>query len=647
MAAYERAMKERRRTLGCEAAALRQWTASIKLSYSEIRENASELGNNAQIMGIFNDIAGVRDEIRRLAYAERYLVDLIEVEEAAAVIQDEQADIHAGISALEALQLKQQPVSYSPSLGIRIAEYLGVAKAAYLNRCMTALTVAANACQWPRAIEAARWDDGDVIGFIEAAESLVRLKDALGEDGRRALVKVLMAPVGIRFAFHFETDSPEGRSSDRPEWFLKYLERLAQEHAEFFAEYLDIMIASTKEARPFLDLFIDELVEMAKGRLVRLRPGLQDNSLLLSQAVGSIAAFYRGLRDSFGYEDEGQVCLALFTADEELMASWLEAETEALDRTFEGIDVLPYGPFVSQTIDLFDATTLLYRDIEDCSLQARFFCRLQVCLLERLYSKLEFSLPPFHSPREDLTLHLQAANAIDGLLEVMRACWSNDMFFIELAQSPEAQLALGYNAAALPGGLFNKALTAFSELLDEKILTEHVVGHVMGQFLQHASGYAKAMHYGISRHPGEHIDTHPGLQKGLIALQSAFEYLKSAGLLPHLLRFVETATVNQLAHFFFAKVILKNYFHIFGAEAFSRDLASTIQHLTGIFSVPLGNYFAKCQEAATLFQMPPSAVADLQAASIDALRLGAALKKHNLALLSSSETAEILRQRKP
>lgn len=631
-----------------EGATLKQARTSLASSFQHLREAAEQVASNAHLNAVFEEIQCLRQDISRLEYAEQYLGLLIGVEEARARLDPGQEDVNQAIDALEALHRLQEEGAAmdSSSLSARIASILGAAKPAQLERCMSRLAQAATGCQWPCPIAVERWDEPAVLEFAEAAAALVRLREALGEDGRRALVKVLLGPVAIRFAFHFDTkgngEGPSG-AEDRPEWFLKFLERVAQEHADFLSGYLDQMLTGTG-GRSLLDLFIDELVGLGRVKLIRLRPSLLQSPLLLSQTVGGVAAFYRRLRDAFGYEDEGRACLSLFTQDDGVMGLWLGSELAAINLALDGLRIPPYPAFIAEAVDLFDAVTLIYRDLEDGALQSRFFCSLQVHLLERLYKAVEFSLPVFHSTPEDLALFLQAANQLDGLLEVVRGRWASDLFFIELAHAPELQQAIGYDPTQLPGGLFAKTLSAFSDLLHGKILGEHVLGYVTSQFLNHAGPYAKAMHYGITRQPGEAIDMHPGLQRGMIALGNALATLGSAGLLQHLMRQVERQTVEFLGDFFFRKVILKNYFHPAGIQAFARDLHTCLAQVQQMIPAGCDGAFVKSTDCLQLMQLPSERLQELRASQEDLLRFTTTFKRllpnsH----LTTDEAAEIMR----
>lgn len=651
MAARERALRHREQILREESATLSQSRSCLGTNYQRLRDSVEQIASNAHLNSVFDEIKGLRQDICRLEYAEKYLCHLIAVEEASLLLDPGQSDIHKVISGLEALQRLHDQVSYSPTLNTRINHILSTAKSAHLEHCMSRLTAAATACQWPSPIAVERWDEPAVIEFAEAAAALVRLRDALGEDGRRALVKVLLGPVAIRFAFHFDTmsasteDVPSG-AEDRPEWFLKFLERVAREHADFLVGYLEQMLSIGPSGhRPLLDLFIDELVTLAKTKLFKLRSKLLQSPLLLSQAVGNVAAFYRRLRDDFGYEDEGRACLALFTQDDEVMNLWLSNELAAINVSLDRLPIPPYETFIAKSIDLFDAVTLLYRDLEDCALQSLFFCRLQVHLLERVYKAVEFSLPVFHSTPEDLALFIQAANQLDALLEVVRGRWATDLFFIELAHAPELQKAIGYDPTQLPGGVFAKTISAFSDLLNNKIISEHIGGFVTGQFLNHASAYAKAMHYGITRQPGESIDMHPGLQKGMIALGNGLSSLKASALLPHLMKPVEAQTIAFLETFFFNKVILKNYFHSMGIQAFARDLQTCIAQASQMMnSQDTLNAFAKSKDAVRFMQLPPDRLQVVRSSQEDPLSFTSQYKRLLPdSRLSADEVGELLR----
>lgn len=583
----------------------------------------------------------LKNEIKRLTYSEAYLSQLICIEEAVSVLSSPSS--FSKQQELEALRFIQSILieSTSDSLKKRCQAVLETYKPDYLHKCMAELTAAANACQWPRPVEVEHWDNPEVLAFVEAASVLVSLKTIFGEDGRRSLVKFLLGPIAIRFSFHFETET-QGDAPDRPNWFLDYLSRVAQEHASFLTDYLGEILPANGP-HPFIDLFIDELAGLAKSKLVKMKPALEENGILLSSAILSVARFYKNLRDRFGYVDESQSCLALFLGDDLLMDRWVEFESAALKKSLNELNSIPYSQLVTDVSDLFESVTLLSQDLEDASIRSRFFVALQVPLLEHLYNTIELSLPVFHSSSEDLALFVQAANAIDQFVGKVRGDWANALCFLELALAPECHQAIGYNPSELPGGLFSKTLGAFTEFLEQRILSQHILGHLMAQFLHHASPYAKAMHYGVMRSSGEPIDMHEGLQKSIVALNNSLNSLK-ASLAPHLSRFIEVELLQTLSDFFFKKVVLKNYFHTQGSQAFKRDMEWTLEQLGGVFTIPItAEHFAQTRDSIKVLLLSYEEHQGLFGASTDILRLKAMLNRFGVTHLDPDEVVQILR----
>jgi hypothetical protein len=631
----------RKAALHNEANHIANLSSQMKQAYEQMRLKAIELESNSHLSGLFAEMELLRDEIKRLQYSEAYLSQLISVEEAVGVLSS--PSYCSKKQELDAFKSVQSILEESTSVSLqkRCQSVLEAYKPDYLSKCMAELTAAANACQWPRPVEVDLWDNPEVIAFVEAASVLVSLKTIFGEDGRRSLVKILLGPIAIRFSFHFETEA-QGDAPDRPDWFLDYLSRVTQEHASFLTDYLGEILPANGP-RPFLDLFIDELAGLAKSKLVKIKPAVEDNGILLSSTILSVAKFYRNLRDRFGYVDESQSCLALFLGDDLLMDRWVEIESAALTKSLNELNLIPYSQLVTDVSDLFESVTLLYEDLEDASIRSRFFVTLQVPLLEHLYKTIEFSLPVFHSSSEDLALFVQAANAIDQFVGKVRGDWTNALCFLELAQAPECHQAIGYDPSELSGGLFSKTLGAFTELLEQRILSQHIFGHLMGQFLHHASPYAKAMHYGVMRSSGDPIDMHEGLQNSIVALNNSLKSLKDS-LASHLSRFIEAELLQALSDFFFKKVILKNYFHAHGAQAFKRDMEWTLEQLSGVFTIPItAEHFAKTHDSIKVLLLSYEEHQGLLGTSTEILRLKAMLNRIGVLHLDPDEAIQVLR----
>lgn len=641
---YERVVRAKQRAMVAEETGrLRQAFSNLHGQYTTLRRATDSLGNDEAMNEVFREVKLVSQEIKQLAYAERYLELLICVEEARAVLErGHELTLSHCISAIEALEEAHgEAQRTSQSLSAYTLGLLEHSRSAVLQRAMGRIAEAANGCQWPRPIDAGRWDDPEVVGFVEASVGLVRLRKALGEDGRRALVKVLLGPIAIRFHFHFETAGQEGEGADRPEWFFAYLQRILEEHVAFLADYLEPMIPAGQQDVPFLDLFIQELLGLAKAKLVAMKPALQGNCLLLSRTIGVAAKFYARLRSDYGYWDEGRECLALFLGDSDLLSRWIDMEAEAMSAALGDLPLPPYDTFVSGAIDLFDSITLLYADLEEPQVQLRFFKSLQVSLLERVYRALDFSLPVFHSSSEDLASFIQAANALETLLVAVKR-WSGSLLSLELAQSQEAKEVLGYDSSGLPGGLFHMTIEAFTDLLQGKIVREHLVGYILGQFSQHTAELARSMHYGVAReNPEDPIGMHPAWTKALVSLSTALGQL--ALLSPTLMRMVQVHVLEGIGQYLHEKVILKSLFHAQGRRAFASDVQWLRSELARVFSLPPDPYLAKTIDTANILSLSSRDLQELDAASADPLRFPLAARRLSLQALEPPEVAHILR----
>lgn len=573
-----------------------QRLGQLKSQYLSVREDQ-------KLNEVFKRIQEGEEELEALRRTEKIISALLPIEEAAfGLAEFFGKDSEKCIRVLGDLIEMVPKLAWCLELERRANELVVYYKDALMKQVMDEFATAANASKWPLKIEPDRWDQEDVVGFAKASSNLVQLKELLGDDGPRSLARIMIAPIGIRFQFNFETADSTSPEAGRPEWFLQFLERIIAEHAEFLMDYMQEMIPIKTS---LLDVFIRELLGLAKNKLIKMKPSLSDNILMLSHTVVSISKTYASLKETYGFEDEEQACLAFFFSDETLMESWLSAEKEALMTNFKQSQIIPFDQFISDTKDLFDSITELYRFIDDPGIKARFFCTVQVGLLEQFYQSIEFSLPVFHSTSEDTNLFISAVNALDKFIEMVHGDWVQSVIFIELASSPACHRLIGYDPSNLPAHIFNKILVAFQDLHD-KIIADHLAGYIMNQFISHASVFAKSMHYGITREPADQaIDLHPSFSKSVMALSEAMALIKSHKLLPHLERNLEAILIGRLADYMFYKVILKNYFHQSGMVAFMRDFSWFLQQLSTIFTsaTSLDQSFTKSTESIKLMSI--------------------------------------------
>ncbi len=604
---------------------------------------AKEIKHDHDVNTLLSQVNTLTAEMSRLVCLDVYLQRLIAVEEAVQVLESQPESNNESIRALESLSDVQKECSIShASIANRASHLIEHYRSTYAKGCLERLKAAIVGCKWPRPVDADRWEDDDVLEFVRSASQLVRLKRSFGEEGREALIKLLMSQIKIRFAYNFDTETENGQEAN-PEWFLNYLQKVAAEHAELFTDYLQPLLPHDNNERQLFDIFVDELVQIGRFKLLKLKQTIADDPVMLAFTINGIVKFYSTLRDKFGYEDEGESCLAIFTGDENVMSFWICSEYEALEKSFSQIPNQPFDTLIAETIDLFNGITQIYANINDQMVRARFFYSIQVKLLEMLYQRMEYTIPVFHSMPEDLSLSVHSANALDSLLDAIKMDWIPSLIFLELSQTEECRMLIRYDPAPLHGHLFHKILNAFSSLQD-KIITEHLVGYVMNQFLGHASIFAKAMHYGISR-DGEDIPMHPGLHNGILALISSLNLIR-ADLKQHLSNQLDGLLINKISDYFFAKVIMKNYFHSQGVKCFSRDFDWIFDQLNKLFpNLSVSDHFEKVIDCLKIMRLPSERYKELISLlqAREYLRVPQFLKQLEVKQLSPEELFELLR----
>lgn len=345
-------------------------------------------------------------------------------------------------------------------------------------------------------------------------------------------VMVMLEPIKLRFAFHFDTDRPTNRL-DKPEWFLANLLQTIETHLPFLSDYLELDVAelNTTEAS-VVHTFIQQVGDMIVEHLNSRKRLILADSFVLLHTVGELAKFVASVRD-LSSVDQSSLLKAFLSTDIE---RWLGAEKasseEAVGSMFEGCSEWRVedlqgpdsaGPLMDRFCELMDDNIHTMSYLPEAQWKIDYLDKVIVPLFDALHRQFEFAIPAFYGTAEDVKILVLQANALNFLIERLKGVWGESMDALELAGSAEFLARYSYDASELPGTIYSKVCAAFKVLLDE--IVQKLNSFVWQSFYNPANSFIRAMHYAVYRE-NQSLTMHDDLRRALIAVGETYSQVK-------------------------------------------------------------------------------------------------------------------------
>lgn len=437
---------------------------------------------------------------------------------------------------------------------------------------------------WPRKIEASQWDSASMEALSHALDDYIVFA-SLCEDANitARAVAVMLKPLRVRFAFHFDTDRPTNRL-DKPEWFLTHLLQALEMHLPLLTGYLELEDVTTDNKEGAVGegggasvtrTFVEGLGQLVVEHLDRRRPPILADPFILLHTVSEVGKFVQRVREISGV-DLGELVTGQLLAGGGLFEAWLEAEDaschEALGSLLgkgdgsgweagEGGELTgpdSVGGTMVRFCELVEEAVMTMSALPRLAWKLDYLDRAIVPLFDALRRNLEFAIPAFHGTPEDVKTLILQANSLHLLTERLRSRWGEAEDALELARSTDFCARYSYDASELPGTIYHKLYRAFKTLLGE--IAAKLQAFVWQAFSQPANSFVRAMHYAVYRGEGQRaLRMHDDLRRALIAVSEAHAQL-CPFLHPKLLRSIEGALLESLATFLFERMIGQNFF---------------------------------------------------------------------------------------
>ncbi|KAF8980192.1 hypothetical protein BGZ46_004533 [Entomortierella lignicola] len=177
--------------------------------------------------------------------------------------------------------------------------------------------------------------------------------------------ELLVAPVILRFRYHFDGKRPTNRldkASFRPEWYLSHILELIKDHSPFLQEYVQQVVHDTEyKEYDVKNDFIRVLLAAVERKIINSVPAMLSSPEILSHAIYEALKFDKTLREKEFYSPPGQTqewqgTVQIYLSNREWLKTWLRVEKEfALAR-------------YSQIMEDADAWQPAYEDMGDKTL---------------------------------------------------------------------------------------------------------------------------------------------------------------------------------------------------------------------------------------------------------------------------------------
>lgn len=288
----------------------------------------------------------------------------------------------------------------------------------------------------------------------------------------------LVAPIDLRFQFHFEGKSDTNRA-DKPEWAYDHFLNVIEGHLDFLLNAVDVAL---KRSSRFTDRngvheFIAALLPSVRRKALSLFSQVSASPKLLSHLVYETIVFDNAIREKYYYlpytsdpdavQEWCGIAGDILSSDDSYNV-WLKVElSSALERFAEIIespnawhidydyvshsDTKPTESAINLK-DLIEGITEHYSSLTSIRFRMKYFVTIQVDLLDKYYERLNESMTAFESMTSRFSRAVGSVSAEDrqsvsGIQGLERLCrlfgslnyiakaleeWGEDEFFLKM-----------------------------------------------------------------------------------------------------------------------------------------------------------------------------------------------------------------------
>ncbi|KAI8612963.1 TIP-1 family-domain-containing protein [Chytriomyces sp. MP71] len=326
---------------------------------------------------------------------------------------------------------------------------------------------------WPAPAASLHLNDKLVLArFSDALRNLARIHNTLSKSKIAHVITLdaplacVFDPVLTRVKFHFFTSSSTNRI-DKPEWLLKYVMQIIDDHSVFLDLMQDILNELPENTLLAKTEYISHMMLFVTDRIQFLALHSLDDSPLFSHLITEVIRFDKTLQKVHNYYRtrypanliHSGPLLDVFCQNPQLFRRWLDIEREVAQLRFnELMNVAdPWIASVSASesikhtmssenlVDLLDIITDRYRNLSPVH-QIAFIEGIQLSLLSRYLSAAKDRLNALQSTFEPaisddavlrkfsrLEASLKLTSGLDAVVQVVKR-WGEDTLFLEMLE---------------------------------------------------------------------------------------------------------------------------------------------------------------------------------------------------------------------
>ncbi|KAF9193487.1 hypothetical protein BGZ50_007417 [Haplosporangium sp. Z 11] len=491
-------------------------------------------------------------------------------------------------------------------------------------------------------------------------------------------VELMVAPLILRFRYHFEGNRPTNRL-DKPEWYLNHVLELIKDHSPFLQDYVQKIVQETdyKEYDVKND-FVRILLGAVEKKIRLSVPAMLSSPEILSHAIYETLRFDKMLRENEFYFPPGQTTdwqgtVQVYLGHREWLKAWLRVEKEFASARYtqiiEDSDAwkLAYEDMAEKEymiptksaeklMDLLEIITAYHRHIRGLVDQYESLTYSFVRVMPGAASAEELNTMGTDGLR-NLCQWLSSAEYISSTLKD----WGEDVFFLELYKeiSERAQKISNplhsetddsdgeytpKKQMDADGTIFDDSIKGYSQL--SKRIQDLIITSVSKEVFASMKAYVSlrswpqiefsapesgstllspVLDHASSQH--ENDDVSPELYRPLNIFSHSLEFLATTLPTKHFTTLYRQIS-SQMQDFFWQKIIMKNSFSELGGLQFARDIRIGVFGASRRWIKKPENYHRKLRDACILLSLRSAKVNSPPMMSFDQGNQGGSVSKH-------------------
>lgn len=302
--------------------------------------------------------------------------------------------------------------------------------------------------QWPNSTFQAKYGDEFISLFQKYLNTESCEKPPSKYPTPLEAFKALLAPIDLRFKYHFEGKAVTNRA-DKPEWAFHHFINIVDSHMEFLIGPVSKALQQSKQFsdRNGVYEFIVAFLPSIRRKMFSLFFEVTDSPQLLSHLVYEAVMFDNALKEKYYFVPYGKQGWRGISGDllsnEDWFNQWLTVETasamdrykeilespNAFDIDYDTVDPSETKPTESAVNlkDLLETITEHYSSLTSVKFRLRYFLAVQVNLLDKYYERLVESIDAFDSMTSTFSRAVGGVSAenlklVSGLNGLERLC---------------------------------------------------------------------------------------------------------------------------------------------------------------------------------------------------------------------------------